>query len=67
MQRTPAGLPLGIPSIALLMLGAMQQAPQFGRQFMLIKYGNYFDALWASIYQACMAVIFSQVLIVHIY
>ncbi|MES2042199.1 MAG: hypothetical protein V4495_30680 [Pseudomonadota bacterium] len=32
MQGTPAGLPLGIPGIALLMDGAMQQAAQWGRQ-----------------------------------
>lgn len=28
MHLTPAGLPLGMPGIALLMEGAMQQAPQ---------------------------------------
>lgn len=28
MQRTPAGLPLGIPGIADVILGAIQQAPQ---------------------------------------
>jgi len=33
-QRTPAGLPLGMPGIAELMEGAMQQAPQPGRHFM---------------------------------
>jgi hypothetical protein len=33
-HRTPAGLPLGMPGIAELMEGAMQQAPQPGRQFM---------------------------------
>jgi oxygen-independent coproporphyrinogen-3 oxidase len=31
-QRTPAGLPLGMPGIALEIDGAMQQAPQLGRQ-----------------------------------
>lgn len=31
-QRTPAGLPCGMPGMALLMEGAMQQAPQPGRQ-----------------------------------
>jgi oxygen-independent coproporphyrinogen-3 oxidase len=31
-QRTPAGLPSGIPGIGLEMEGAMQQAPQPGRQ-----------------------------------
>jgi hypothetical protein len=35
MQRTPAGLPFGMPGIALVMDGAIQHAPQFGRQFML--------------------------------
>ena len=33
-QRTPAGLPWGMPGIGELMEGAMQQAPQPGRQFM---------------------------------
>jgi len=28
MQRTPAGLPLGMPGIGLVMEGAMQHAPQ---------------------------------------
>lgn len=31
-QGTPAGLPLGIPGIGLVMEGAMQHAPQPGRQ-----------------------------------
>jgi hypothetical protein len=31
-QRTPAGLPCGMPGMAELMEGAMQQAPQPGRQ-----------------------------------
>ena len=31
-QRTPAGLPPGMPGIAELMDGAMQQAAQAGRQ-----------------------------------
>jgi hypothetical protein len=35
MQRTPAGLPCGMPGMAELMEGAMQQAPQPGRQFMV--------------------------------
>jgi hypothetical protein len=34
MQRTPAGLPSGMPGMAELIDGAMQQAPQRGRQFM---------------------------------
>ena len=33
-QRTPAGLPWGMPGMGELMEGAMQQAPQPGRQFM---------------------------------
>ncbi len=33
-QRTPAGLPCGMPGIGLLIDGAMQQAAQWGRQFM---------------------------------
>jgi hypothetical protein len=32
-QRTPAGLPLGIPGIGEVIEGAVQQAPQFSRQF----------------------------------
>ena len=31
-QRTPAGLPAGMPGIGLLIDGAMQQAAQAGRQ-----------------------------------
>ena len=30
-QRTPAGLPSGMPGIGLVMEGAVQQAPQDGR------------------------------------
>lgn len=33
-QRAPAGLPLGMPGIGELIDGAMQQAPQPGRQLM---------------------------------
>ncbi len=33
-QRTPAGLPCGMPGMGLEMEGAMQQAAQPGRQFM---------------------------------
>ena len=36
MQRTPAGLPWGIPGIGLVMDGAVQQAPQWSRQFMAL-------------------------------
>lgn len=32
MHRTPAGLPLGIPGIGLVIEGAVQHAPQLGRQ-----------------------------------
>lgn len=32
MQRTPAGLPFGMPGIGELIEGAVQQAPQPGRQ-----------------------------------
>ena len=35
-QRTPAALPAGMPGIGELMDGAVQQAPQAGRQFMLV-------------------------------
>ena len=31
-QRTPAGLPFGMPGIGELIEGAVQQAPQPGRQ-----------------------------------
>jgi hypothetical protein len=34
MQRTPAGLPWGMPGMGELMEGAVQQAPQPGRQSM---------------------------------
>lgn len=33
-QRTPAGLPCGMPGMGLEIEGAMQQAAQPGRQFM---------------------------------
>jgi hypothetical protein len=39
MQRSPAALPFGMPGMALLMEGAMQQAPQFGLQS--IKLSNH--------------------------
>lgn len=35
-QRTPAGLPSGMPGIGLLMDGAIQHAPQCGRQSTLL-------------------------------
>jgi hypothetical protein len=35
---TPAGLPFGIPGMGLVIDGAMQQAPQSGRQFMVAVY-----------------------------
>jgi hypothetical protein len=35
IQRTPAGLPCGMPGIGELMDGATQQAPQPGRQFIV--------------------------------
>ena len=34
-QRTPAGLPCGMPGMAEVMDGAVQHAPQAGRQFIL--------------------------------
>jgi oxygen-independent coproporphyrinogen-3 oxidase len=37
MQRTPAGLPCGMPGMAELMEGAVQQAPQLGRHFIAIE------------------------------
>ena len=37
-QGTPAGLPFGMPGMGELMDGAMQQAAQPGRQF-IIRYG----------------------------
>jgi hypothetical protein len=40
-QRTPAGLPFGIPGIDELIEGAMQQAPQAGRHSMVIWQGHY--------------------------
>jgi len=38
MQRTPAGLPWGMPGMGLLMEGAMQQAPQKSLHFMICIY-----------------------------
>jgi hypothetical protein len=40
-HRTPAGLPFGMPGMGLLMLGAVQHAPQFGRHCMI-------NPLWAK-------------------
>jgi len=36
MQRTPAGLPCGIPGIGEEMLGAMQQAAHPGRHLCFV-------------------------------
>jgi len=36
-QRTPAGLPCGMPGIGLEMEGAMQHAPHWGRQSMAVR------------------------------
>ncbi|MET3117901.1 hypothetical protein AAKU64_002123 [Undibacterium sp. GrIS 1.8] len=36
MHLTPAGLPLGIPGIALEIEGAVQHAPQLSRQIMWV-------------------------------
>ncbi len=36
-QRIPAGLPWGMPGKGEVMEGAMQQAPQWGRQFMVFS------------------------------
>jgi hypothetical protein len=36
----PARLPAGIPGMALVIEGAMQQAPQPGRQFMRLRFGG---------------------------
>jgi hypothetical protein len=50
-QRTPAGLPAGMPGIGELMEGAMQQAPQPGRQFMgfaIKNIANYARSMWAN-------------------
>ena len=41
MQCTPAGLPFGIPGMGDEMEAAMQQAPHFGRQFMLVVWHSY--------------------------
>jgi hypothetical protein len=37
-QRMPAGLPFGMPGIGLLILGAVQQAPQFSLHCILYIY-----------------------------
>lgn len=39
-QGTPAGLPSGMPGIGLEMEGAVQHAPQLGRQFMAMGKGR---------------------------
>jgi len=39
-QGTPAGLPWGIPGIGLVIDGAMQQAPQPGRQIAVALEGT---------------------------
>ena len=39
-QGTPAGLPFGMPGIGLEMEGAVQHAPQLGRQFMAMGKGK---------------------------
>ena len=39
-QRTPAGFPWGMPGIGLVIDGAMQQAPQPGRQAGLRRAGE---------------------------
>jgi len=39
-QRTPAGLPSGMPGIGEEMLRAMQHAPQVGRQSMAIMFAG---------------------------
>ena len=36
MQRTPAGLPLGMPGMGDVMEGAVQQAPHPARQLTLV-------------------------------
>lgn len=41
MQRTPAGLPLGMPGIAEEILGAIQHAPQPRRQSIFLPFGDY--------------------------
>lgn len=46
-QRTPAGLPLGMPGMGEDMEGAMQQAPQCVLQFIAQKYVlNLFFAIY---------------------
>lgn len=42
-QRTPAGLPSGMPGMGELMDGAMQQAPQPDRQFMGLEGEGWVD------------------------
>jgi hypothetical protein len=39
MHRIPAGLPRGIPGIALEIDGAVQHAPQRSRQFIVLSFG----------------------------
>lgn len=49
MQRTPAGLPFGIPGMAEEILGAMQQAPQPSLQSILVTCQKLRGAIVAEI------------------
>lgn len=51
MQRTPAGFPSGIPGILEDMEGAMQQAPQPMRQFILTPRKQYFQSFYHGMSQ----------------
>jgi hypothetical protein len=44
-QRTPAGFPSGMPGIGEVMEGAVQQAPQWSRQFIPAFYAIRQDIL----------------------
>jgi len=45
MQGVFAGLPFGMPGMGDEMEGAMQQAPQFGRQFICLFWHRYVDSV----------------------
>ena len=54
MQRTPAGLPLGMPGMGEEIDGAVQQAPQPGRQAGAVS-GVVIENGWAGRERCCKA------------
>lgn len=48
IQRTPAGFPFAMPGMGLVMEGAMQQAPQSGRQERAVLFMPLLDRIGAE-------------------